>query len=307
MKKLGVWLPSRPKLRKFSRDRPGIFLDEIASQILEALKQSYDIVEGLDFRKAVVRDGDVLINGFDCSGLDGYLWFSFLDKGSDNHDILALEQLGRHCKVINPAFGLKVGLDKFKTATFMKSIGVPYPEFAFLSIDDAERARGILREFGEVLVKPRFGGFGLGIFKTGDEQTLMDLIDYSGHTEFYLEKFYEHDFGRFCGVNVVGGRVLYGYGKEQSQIKGWKILDREEKGGKMVLRKPSEKQEGIALKIARETGLGFFGVDLIHTKDGEDLVVDLNTFPGIYPEMLEEAGENIGQRFLEMVSQTIGE
>jgi len=260
----------------------------------------------LDFRRAVVSSNEILLGDFNFGSLDGFLWFSHISKGSDGHDMLVLESIERLCPVINCTFGLKVGLDKFKTSSFLKAAGIPVPDFALIPRSDDEKANAILSRWGEALVKPRFGGFGIGIFRAKNPDDFIDLMDYSGQDTFYVERFYENDFGDWCGINVVGGEVIYGYGKKESKIVGWKVLDRKSAGGEMILRKPSPEQEEIALKVADKTGLDFFGVDMIKTRDGENLVVDLNTFPGIYPDMLSAAGVDVGLCFAEMVSRRLG-
>ncbi|MBU0586364.1 hypothetical protein KJ780_02555, partial [Candidatus Micrarchaeota archaeon] len=283
----------------------GIFLDSIGKPIISELKKYYEVIEDLDFRKASVVDGKVFFGDFDSSQLDGYLWFSFMHKDSDSHDMLILEQLEKTIPVINPTKGLKIGLDKFKTLSFLKANGIPVPEFALIESGDEENARKIIKEWGSVLAKPRYGGFGIGIFKADDADELLDLMDFAELDCVYVERFYENNMDDWCGVNVVGGKVLYGYGKETSKIKGYKVFDRKAEGGKMILRPPNPEQQKIALETAKKTGMDFFGVDIIKAKkDGRYLVVDMNTFPGVYPEMMDP--NEIANEFARMVKLRLG-
>ncbi len=287
MKTLGVWIPTRPKLRKVDENKPGIFLNPIGTSLIRELKKEFKIAEGLDFRKASVINGKVFFGDYDASKLDGYMWFSHINKSSDSHDILVLEQLEKTLPVINPTNGLKIGLDKFKTSSFLKTKGIPLPEFALINGDDETAIKNIFDKWGSVLVKPRYGAFGIGICKIESADRLIDLIDFSQTDTVYIEKFYENDMKEWCGVNVVGGEVLYGYGKHESKVKNYKVFDRNQKGGGMVLRNPNPEQERIALAVAKATGMDFFGVDIIKSKSDKYLVVDMNTFPGIYPDMME--------------------
>ncbi len=105
----------------------------------------------------------------------------------------------------------------------------------------------------------------------------------------------------WCGINVIDRRVVHGYGKKPSRITGWKVHDRGKRGGEMVLREPSSERVKIAEKAAKATGLSFFGIDVIRSTEGKDYVIDLNTFPGLYPDMLKQAHVDIGKEFSRMI------
>ncbi|HLD81224.1 MAG TPA: hypothetical protein VJA40_04455 [archaeon] len=303
MKKLGVFLPMRSSLTRFDRHNPGIFLEDVGNAILAELRKSFELVEGLNFLKASVRDGVVFFGGLDSTQLDGFVWFSQMDRYSDSHDFLVLRQLEKSMPVMNPTRGLEIGVDKFKTSSFLKEKGLPAPKFALLESGDEESIEWVFNNWGSVLVKPRFGFFGLGIFKADNADEFLDLLDYSGQSSAYVEKFYENDFNDWCSVNVVGGKVLYGFAKQPEKIKGFKVLDRKQTGGKTIERKPDKEQEKIALRVAMETGLDFLGVDIIKSVEGEYLVVDVNTFPGIYTEIMPAA--QIAGEFARAVRQKV--
>ena len=59
---------------------------------------------------------------------------------------------------------------------------------------------------------------------------------------------------------------------------------------------PNKKQRQIALKIYKLLNLDLFSVDIIKGNNGKYYVVDVNTFPGIYTDMFEQAGiDGIGE------------
>ncbi len=285
MKKLGVWLPTRPKLRKVDDEKPGFFLDEIGRAILKELKKNFEVIENLDFRNASVINGKVFFGDFDADELDGYFWFSYMGKNTDSHDILVLQQLEKTMPVINPSKGLIIGLDKFKTSSYLKANNIPVPEFALVRPNDENAIRKIFKAWKSVLVKPRYGGAGIGICKVDDPDQFIDFIDFSQIDTVYIERYHENDMGKWCGINVVGDRILYGYGKHESKIKGYKPFDRAGIGGGLVLREPSDEQRKIAFNVAKATKMDFFGVDVIKSNEGRYLVVDMNTFPAVYPEL----------------------
>ncbi len=302
-KKLGIWLPTRPVLRKVSYDNPGIFLDVVAAAILKELKKEFAVIENLDFRHAAIKNGVVFFDDFDAAKLDGYFWFSHMNKDADSHDMFVLEQLEKSIPVINPTKGLKIGLDKFKTSCFLRENKVPVPEFALIHKDDEKAIKWVFDNWGSVLVKPRFGAFGIGIFKADRAADLLDLVDFSGINSVYVERFYKNDHNEWCGINVVGNKILYGYGKHESKIRGYKVFDRAQVGGDMIFRSIKDEQRKIALTIADVIKMDFFGIDLIKTTDGKYLVVDLNTFPGIYPELTHP--KKIAAEFLRLIKKRL--
>ncbi|MCL6089053.1 MAG: hypothetical protein M1530_02710, partial [Candidatus Marsarchaeota archaeon] len=106
----------------------------------------------------------------------------------------------------------------------------------------------------------------------------------------YLEKLVPNDPATWIGVNVIGGKHAYSYRKgPESFHDGWKVMDRTRTGGKMLLARPTPVQMDIALKIAGLLGMSWVGVDFVTDRAGNPFVVDVNAFPGLYPDMFAQA------------------
>jgi glutathione synthase/RimK-type ligase-like ATP-grasp enzyme len=73
----------------------------------------------------------------------------------------------------------------------------------------------------------------------------------------------------------------------------------------MVLRVPSPEQERIALDVARVTGLDILGVDIIQSVTGQNYVIDVNTFPGLYPDLNRQFGSDVAQLCVEVIEQKL--
>ncbi|MFH1390985.1 MAG: ATP-grasp domain-containing protein [Candidatus Diapherotrites archaeon] len=302
MKKIGLWIPSRKNYSSVSIEQPGYFIQNFKEDIMKILKnqKNVEIIEDLDFRKAVVKNSDVFLRDFCFSELDVFFWLGEIDRSPTSYHIEILETIAKKTKVINNPSALKIGLDKYLSQLTLKQNNIPVPEFMLASPDNLEEIRKQV-EKKTFIIKPRFGSFGSGIMKIADYQNLVDIVDYSEQKSHFLEEFIEFDFENWIGINVIGGKIIYGYGKEKSKISGWKVFDRERKGGKMILKKPSKEQEKIALQVAKATGLDFFGVDIIKSKQGQNYAIDVNTFPGLYPEMFAEAKVNGAEHLVKLI------
>ncbi|MCR4335196.1 MAG: ATP-grasp domain-containing protein [archaeon] len=302
MKKIGLWIPARKNYSSISVEKPGYFIQSFKEDIMKILKKqkNTEIIENLDFRKAVVKNGEVFLNDFCFSDLDVFFWLGEIDRSRTSYHIQILETISKTAKVINNPSALKIVLDKYLSQLTLKQNNIRVPEFLLVSQNNLEQVKKQV-ESKTFIVKPRFGSFGSGIMKLTDYQNLIDIVDYSEQKSHFLEEFIEFDFEDWIGVNVIDGEIIYGYGKEKSKISGWKVFDRERKGGKMILKKPSKEQKKIALQVAKATGLDFFGVDIIKSKHGQNYVIDINTFPGLYPEMFAEAKVNGAEHLANLI------
>jgi hypothetical protein len=156
------------------------------------------------------------------------------------------------------------------------------------------------------VAKPRLGSFGIGITSVVTHDELVDVVDYSEKDIHFLEEFIDTCPDGFIGINVIGRKVVCGYSKEPSKYRGWKIFDRDRRGGGMVPKKPTPEQERIALSVADAVGLDLFGVDMLTTKDGKNYVIDVNPFPGLYPELNGMTEAAVPQLLADLVLQKLG-
>ena len=69
----------------------------------------------------------------------------------------------------------------------------------------------------------------------------------------------------------------------------------------MRLKQPTPRQAEIATKVGKVLGLDLFGVDMVTTHDGRALVIDVNTFPALYPDLFAAAGVDGAQLIADML------
>jgi len=67
----------------------------------------------------------------------------------------------------------------------------------------------------------------------------------------------------------------------------------------------SQAHEKIALAAYKALGIEVIGFDMIY-HDGRPIIVDVNTFPGMYQELLEERGLKGGDLFFKMIMNKMG-
>lgn len=292
MKKIGLWIPTREQMSEVSYEKPGMMLEEVKREVLENLRkdETLEIVEIKDLREEIIESGEVKNEIFE--GMQSLIWFGEIGrdkKGEYNLEIL--KTLENKMKVINPTKGYITAMDKYQTGLFLAKNKIQAPKFMLFSKGEDEEAADRMSNWGNaVLLKPRLGSYGVGIIKVEKSNDLLDIVDYVETETHYLEEFIPNDPKKWIGVNIIGGKHAYSYSKEENCFRdGWKVVDRSKVGGKMILAKPTEKQIKIAQEIARKLDLSWVGVDFITDKRGESFVVDVNTFPGLYPQMFDEA------------------
>lgn len=228
--------------------------------------------------------GQFFLGDFCFSDLDLFFWFGEIDRNLDSYHIKVLETISKKTKVINNPKALKIGLDKYYSQSICKKKGVPTPKFFLVTNKNVNSVKKTI-EKKQFIIKPRLGSFGSGIMKISDYQNLIDIMDYSNIDSHFLEEFIDYNPKDWIGINVIGGKIAYAYGKQASKFSDWKVFDRDRKGGKMILKTPLPEQKKIALAVGKATGLEIFGVDIIKSRKGKNYVIDVNTFPGLYPNM----------------------
>jgi len=294
MKKIGLWIPSRKNYKRQKGEEDAWFLKEISDNLISDLKRevNVNIIEISNFKDAIIKSGKVFVEDFCLNDLDVFFWCGKIRIGPGSYRLDLLKTIANNAKVINSPYSVEVCSDKFKTQTLLKNNGIRVMENLLLeyTYDKSSSHRAINNFFGkykDVLLKPRYGGAGIGIVKTNNKQRLKEAIEYSGKKVHFIEQFIPHKIEDFIGINIINNKFIHGYTKSSDFIvDGWKPYSN--KPGGMVLKQATTKQKKIALKVAKIVKLDFFGVDMITDKNGNIYVVDVNTFPGIYPEIISK-------------------
>lgn len=297
----------------------GAFTAEKIEQIKQRLVNDHDVelIEA-DFRQGVLINGKVYVGEVCLNECDVYFWHDTLrpsESGADNYYIHLLRALEKDVKVINTAESTEITNDKLRAHDALIAAGLPVSSFALVKSDD--RA-GIEKAFGElgsqVLIKPRFGGWGSGIVRCQTIEDVLSAIELavalSGrHQHVLLEQYYENDPSQWVSVSMIAGQPIIAYHKPLS-LSGsdWKVYDPQKQDGRghqSVYITPSQELIDLSVRAQRAIGKDIIGFDFISTSRGY-VIVDENGRPGLYEHCLEAAGVDIVDVVVSLIISRIG-
>lgn len=184
-----------------------------------------------------------------------------------------LEQGG--VRVVNSAWAIEHGVDKYYTAATLSDAGLPTPRTIV-----AERFEDALAAFerlgGDVVVKPLFGSEGRGIVRVGDVDTAYRVFRALelGRYVYLVQEFVPHghvDIRAF----VIGDRVVAAMVRRGTS---WKTNAAQGAVGEPV--DLDERMVDLSLRAAHLVGAEHAGVDLLPGEDGSLSVIEVNTIPG---------------------------
>ncbi len=186
----------------------------------------------------------------------------------------------RGVPVMNSPRAIERAVDKFYTTALLQEAGLPTPETVVCEgLDEAMPAvRAMLKDGGDVIVKPIFGSMGHGLVRLSDPDVAFRVLRSleQVRTVFYLQRAIDHG-GHDIRVFVVGGRMLGTI--ERSAAEGDWRTNVTRGGSARPFELPPE-WEPLALAAALAVGADYAGVDLLPSRDGTVFVLEVNAIPG---------------------------
>jgi RimK family alpha-L-glutamate ligase len=185
----------------------------------------------------------------------------------------ALRELG--VPVWNDARAIERCVDKSMTSFLLGLAGIPMPPT--WTIENGTQALELVRRelsHGLLVLKPLFGSQGRGLRLIKVEEDLPATEDVSG--VYYLQRFVgngEGDFHDFR-VFVVAGRALAAMRRTSTQ---W--VTNVKQGGKPCAAMLDSELSSLAVRAANAVGASYCGVDIIRGRDGQALVLEVNSMP----------------------------
>jgi glutathione synthase/RimK-type ligase-like ATP-grasp enzyme len=307
--KIGLFVPAKDDNAN-SEKLKGILNKNDIEELCEILEKDerFEVYKDLDIRKTIVKDGLVYNQeGFCLSDLDVYFYYFTVKgymgiyPGSDQ-----LEALSKTTNVIPNIKSLKIGLDKYRSHLELKRNNLPVSNFVLFNFNNIDQASKVLMEWRSVLIKPRMGNFGKGIIKIDDQSTFEEVVEFvdgmNPELEVLMEKFEESDNTKWISTTIIGDELVYGYKKRKEKfVNGWKVYDKDKKGGSVDYVDAVD-VKNIALKAKKVIGADILGFDFIYSKERGYVIVDENTFPGMYPDCFEKARKgSVAEIFYKMI------
>ncbi len=312
-KKIGIYLPIKDKSRQ--RDcinNPGIIDKDAKKPILEKIKKKfpdYEIIDNIDFKDFSIVNNDIIYKNKPLK-LDIYLWYSHIIISYDSFHLHLLKHLSKTCKVIKNPFAEELGIDKFKAHEILRFNGLNIADYAFISSNNLNFAKNLLKKWESMVVKPRLGNYGVGVLLIDNFSTLRDLFGVIKETKnesevvLLVERFYPHKISDWISVTVFNNKAIYGYRKKITKfVDKWKVFDDKKVQGDPstvdYVNPPAEIKKA-AEKASRVMNADVIGFDFIKTKEGYK-IVDENTKPGFYDHCFRKAKVPIEDAFVSLL------
>ncbi|HHX58725.1 MAG TPA: hypothetical protein GX706_03090 [Candidatus Moranbacteria bacterium] len=303
----------------FFKKKQGVFSEELIEQICSDLEgvHNFEVLRDLDYRRMYLKNGKVFFQGKDLSDLDLYFWHDIIEVNAwkgDNYYLNILKALEYDCIVVNNPESVRVVNDKYFSHLFLKKAGLPVADFALVNAKNKEALIDCFESFGgEVLIKPRFGGFGAGIVRIDSRDRLLETVELlqcylpMGEEQLLLERFYKNDLSKWVSVVVFDNKVLFGYRKKLLGQSDWKIYDPDRidaRGQFTEYVEPDNNLKEIALKAKKVINKDIICFDFIYTEEGYK-IIDENGRPGLYQHCLEEAGVDIRKEVVSLIASKL--
>jgi RimK family alpha-L-glutamate ligase len=177
----------------------------------------------------------------------------------------------------NPASGIRIGRDHWRTAQRLAEAGLPVPE-TLAGADPEELAAAVGRRLSfPVVVKQRRSRMGVGVIRCHSMDHLEAVLDslWRVGDEVIVQQHIETG-GTSLRLLVVGGRVVAA-ARFAARSGEWR--SNAARGGLATAFEAEPAVTDLALEATRVIGLGICGVDLLPGVDGP-VVGEVNPTPG---------------------------
>ncbi|MCA9062579.1 MAG: RimK family alpha-L-glutamate ligase [Planctomycetaceae bacterium] len=191
-------------------------------------------------------------------------------------DMLAgLQALG--VRIVNSPRALECAVDKFLTSQKLALAGIPTP--ATIACESEEAAMDAFEQLGrDVVVKPLFGAEGRGLLRVTERElahrTFRTLSRLGA--VLYVQQ-YVHSPGYDVRILLLDGEVV---GSMKRFPAPGDFRTNVAQQGRGEPHTPTDQELQLARLAARHTQCLFAGVDLMHSPDGEPLIIEVNAVPG---------------------------
>lgn len=185
-------------------------------------------------------------------------------------------------KVFNPSESIRICDDKSLTYLKLRNKGIKMPKTIFSPLlyyhtvaEDKNFIEYVLNKFSFPFVfKECFGSFGQQVSLINNKEELIDKIKKADVWPFIIQEFIKSSFGKDLRLYVVGNEVRATMKREN---KSGDFRANIEAGGIGEYYEPNGKQIEMAIKVVKELGLKFGGVDLLFGENDEPIFCEANS------------------------------
>ena len=262
--------------------------------------------EGLVARLGTIHGGTSALSCEQTAILDAEAVLArFIPAGSLEQIIYRVDALHwiekRGVVVMNSARAIERSVDKFYTTALLQEAGLPTPETVVC--EDATAAMTAIVAMGDVIIKPLFGSMGHGCVRVSDPDVAFRVVQSLEQLRivFYVQRVVDHG-GRDIRVFVVGGRVLAAI-ERRAPDGQWRTNVSLGGAARPFDLPPSWEQ--LALRAAATIGADYAGVDLLPSRDGTVLVLEVNGIPG-WQGLKQATGIDVAGAIVEHLAARVG-
>jgi ribosomal protein S6--L-glutamate ligase len=206
-----------------------------------------------------------------------------------------LEADGR--AVLNPPRAIEAAVDKYLTLCKLQAAGLDVPRTeTSQTVEDAMEAFDRLG--ADVVVKPLFGSEGRGITRISDEaiaERTFKLLTQLGAV-IYLQEYVPHE-GFDIRLLVIDKKV---WAMRRLNQLDWRT--NVSRGASTESLDVTAELRDFAMLSATSVGAVMAGVDLLPTKDGRTLVLEVNAVPG-WRALAKACSVDIGREVLNLLAR----
>lgn len=221
----------------------------------------------------------ILIPGFEKT-LPDAVFVRGVPGGSLEEVVLALDILHAlqvvSVPVYNNARAIECSVDKAMTSFLLHQAGLPTPMTWVLRDRDQAMLVAVheLQQGYFLLSKPLFGSQGEGIIRIEKHRDLLWLM--ANHGVYYLQRFiHAHDNG-FSDYRVF---VINGKAVAAMRRRGSSWLTNVARGALCEIFELNPGMTDLAVRAAEVLALDYAGVDIIQDREGQYLVIEVNSIP----------------------------
>lgn len=208
-------------------------------------------------------------------------------------------------KVINSSKAIEICDDKSKTFISLLNHNIKQPLtivspmiFYGSLATDMDFIDSAIKKIGfPMIVKECFGSFGEQVYLINNKDELISQIDKIGIRPFIIQEFIKTSFGKDLRLYLVGGKVLASMKRENSS---GDFRANIEIGATGTLYNANDKQVEMAIKVSKEIGLEFGGIDLLFGENDEPIFCEANS-NAYFNEMNRVANIKIEQYILKHI------
>lgn len=316
------------KLKKIERV---ILIGELFSKSIQSFKNEGYKIEYADPTKLEYKiepkSGNIHINSegknIVLSSKDSSNTVILMRSGYSDRNICFLlnqiENLG--ITVLNSADPVIVSSDKFSTAELLSQNGIPQPKYVLVKHEDCNKedhdslVKKLKTLYNKVDDDTKFvckilnghGGKGVFLCRFSNIVSILQCIfALDKERKILVQDFHKVKDGdiRVNVVTINGKQEIFDISMREKHSSDFRTnLSLGNTINNDV--KLTKEQEEICLKAAKASGLIWAGVDLFPTKEGKNLVIEINGAPGPMSNIDDEENEKINHDFYTKLFETI--